>query len=254
MLIIKINAKHLYFRKHSIFASNAFLLFCLDLIVLKMRTRVLAFVVLSLICYVNMVFSQPSADVVVTANGHNILYTQFDNIVFVGVKGVKNERLVVQISNGTITGGNGRYRVNVISLEETKVTVSEKADDGSLILHGSVTFGVKPLPAPQICFGDLCNPKEIKRSFLLENDELNLRFPNIPFEMDYYIASFQWIATISDFSRIVPVLGNKFSKELIQTIKDIDDDKAMVFTNIKAIDPNGKLVSLPDFSVKLIVD
>ena len=64
--------------------------------------------------------AQTNSGPVVSADNMNIFYIGVDNPVSVAVPGVLSDKLKVTISEGSISGSNGKYTVNVSKPQGTQ--------------------------------------------------------------------------------------------------------------------------------------
>lgn len=94
--------------------------------------------------------AKPSATVSPTKM--NVFYIGVPNPVSVSAPGISMDKVHVSLSEGTISGGNGNYTVNVKTRGMVKVTVSGDFNGKQTVL-GTTEFRVKPIPAPHVKFG-----------------------------------------------------------------------------------------------------
>ncbi len=156
------------------------------------------------------------------------LYIGIDNPIEIDL-GRPYENHRVTINNGSLTKiGAGQYVVNVASENDnTMITV---------ILSGSGTtvairkFKVRMISEPQ--FNWQSDSTYNKRQFL-STPFLTLGIPGCYYNFDFKIYSFDVIfdhdASITTYS----LIGNSFSQELIQQIKDAKPGTHLTFDNIR---------------------
>ena len=94
-------------------------------------------------------FAQTNTEPVVSADNMNIFYIGVDNPVSVAVPGVLSEKLKVTISEGSITGSNGKYTVNVSKPGDTEIAIYVETKPGVYEKEGTKKFRIKRIPSPQ---------------------------------------------------------------------------------------------------------
>jgi HSP20 family molecular chaperone IbpA len=85
---------------------------------MKSRIRLLALIFAIVVSF--DISAQTNSGPVVSADNMNIFYIGVDNPVSVAVPGVLSDKLKVTISEGSISGSNGKYTVNVSKPQGTQ--------------------------------------------------------------------------------------------------------------------------------------
>lgn len=106
------------------------------------------------------------------ADKRSVLYIGIENPVKVNVPDVKPEDLVMNISEGLISGINGNYIVKVHQTGDVTLTLSKR--DGTK-LPGSFTVKVKRLPEPS----DLNFPIELRKNLKYDSSNFSLLKQNL---------------------------------------------------------------------------
>ena len=86
-------------------------------------------------------YSQNEPTVLVSADNMNILYLGLDNPISIAACGITNDKLNVSITNGTITGSNGRYIAKPGSGRISIIVVSAENESGEIKQISSILSG-----------------------------------------------------------------------------------------------------------------
>jgi hypothetical protein len=184
-------------------------------------------------------FAQTEDQAVVSADQLNVLYAGIDNPVSIAVPGITNDKIRVSISNGTITGSNGKYVVNVKTGEETIIVVSAELKPGELSRAGSFIFRIAPIPDPVIIIGNKdSRDYYFTKDELLKGGELNVLM-NIPLKINYEILSYVFVSEVDGEIMTRKINGNKFTKEIVEAINAIEPGKRFWIEQITAKVPDG---------------
>ena len=196
--------------------------------------------------------SQTENSVVVSADKMNILYVGIENPVSIAASGISSDKLKVIISNGTISGSNGKYIVQPGGGSESIIDVSAEVKPGEIKKVGSVVFKVKRIPDPSPCIGNNCNTSlYITKEELLKNTNLSVAL-NLPFDFKYEIMSFVFSYIGENKNKVdVTVTGNRFTQEIINSINKMNDGGELSIENIKVKFSDGSVRNLSPIEIKL---
>jgi gliding motility-associated protein GldM len=181
--------------------------------------------------------AKPSA--VVSPDKMNVLFIGVQNPVSVSAPGVPKEKLHVSISNGSLSGSNGKYQATVSAPGEATITVSGELGGKTQVL-GSTPFRIKRIPDPKAQFAgkssgatSAANLKAQDRLFAkLENFYFDLRFDVTRFTM--YIMKPRQDAIILNSS------SSELTPQMKQALNTIGPGSKVVFSNIIATGPGGQ--------------
>lgn len=95
--------------------------------------------------------AKPSA--VVSPDKMNVFYIGVDNPVSVSAPGTPKEKLKISVTNGTVTGANGAYNIQVKAAGKVTVTITGEGEKGKSTVLGTSEFRCKRLPNPRAKFG-----------------------------------------------------------------------------------------------------
>jgi gliding motility-associated protein GldM len=197
-------------------------------------------------------YSQTENSVVVSADKMNILYIGIDNPISVAASGIASDKLKVSISNGNITGSNGKYIVQPLGGSESIIEVSAEVKPGDIKKVGSVVFKNKRIPDPSPCIGNYCNTSlYITKEELLKSTIVNVSL-NMPFEIKFEIVSFVFSYLDENKNKDdIPVTGNRFNQDIINSINKMNGGDELFIENIKVKFPDGSFRNLSPIEIKL---
>lgn len=188
---------------------------------------------------------------VVSPDAMNVFYIGVDNPTSVSVPGFPADKVFASITQGSITGGNGKYTVRVVTQGSANVTVSVKMPDGSTKVMGAAPFRVKPIPDPTPRVGNLI-PGTVNAGLFkaqqavlayLDNFVFNVQFPVIAFDLTY-VARGQ--DGVQDHS-----VGGGFTSLMQGWLAKAKPRDFFYFENVTVKGPDGVLRKLPAISYKL---
>jgi gliding motility-associated protein GldM len=197
-------------------------------------------------------YSQTENSVVVSADKMNILYIGIDNPISVAASGIASDKLKVSISNGNITGSNGKYIVQPLGGSESIIEVSAEVKPGDIKKVGSVVFKNKRIPDPSPCIGNYCNTSlYITKEELLKSTIVNVSL-NMPFEIKFEIVSFVFSYLDENKNKDdIPVTGNRFNQDIINSINKMNGGDELFIENIKVKFSDGSVRNLSPIEIKL---
>jgi gliding motility-associated protein GldM len=197
-------------------------------------------------------YTVAQAGVVVSPDKMNVFYIGVDNPVSISVPGFPDEKVSASITSGTITGGRGKYIVNVTQPGKTTVIVSAKQPDGTTRQMGSVEFRVKRVPDPIAKVGDQAGGNIAASKFkvqrglvaVLENFDFDIKFQIVGFEMTYGAKRQDLVSARAN--------GPLFDSKMLDFINRAKPGDTFYFDDIKAKGPDGTTRKLPSIAFKLI--
>ena len=87
-------------------------------------------------------FTQTESMAVVAADKMNVLYAGIDNPVSIAVPGIPSDKIKVAITDGTITGSNGKYIVKPGRGTAATIEVTAELNPGEITKAGSYVFSI----------------------------------------------------------------------------------------------------------------
>lgn len=198
--------------------------------------------------------AQTGKQVLVSADSMNILYEGIDNPLSIVVQGIANDKLIVTMTNGTITGSNGKYFAKPIERFVAIIEVSAEIKPGKLKKIGSYAFRIKGIPLPVAQIGDVRYKLSYSKLELLKDPWLKARVSDPwdpPFNLKFVVLSFTFIYHENDDIKQLNVMGNKFTPEIIKIINNLKVGSRISFENIKVMGPDGNVRAIAPFEVKI---
>ncbi len=189
---------------------------------------------------------------VVSPTEMNVFYNAIDNPVEISVPGYPANSIRARINNGRMVGSGTRYTVTPTRLGMATVSVSVMVDGVSRSM-GSKEFRVERVPPP---FPALAGKRggNLRRSAALAELGLKAEMPEwFKFGgVSYQITSYEFEATVQGFTKRVPNQGANFNSEIRQTLRDqVRSNSSIYFNEIKAVGPDGAVVTLPTLGLKI---
>lgn len=205
----------------------------------------------------NMVNAQTESNPVIAVEpaAMNVLYIGVGNPVNIAVSGIKSSEIKVTVSQGKIRGSEGDYYVYPLKPGELTFNIY---DEDKLL--GSKVFRVLALPSPiALLLGSDGTPVtkagtgSLTIQQLLEVKGLRADLSDFVFEVEYKIISFN--ITVNDESGITTVIkstSSEITQEMRQHIETIKQGQTVIFEDIKAVGPDGKIRELNPIIVKVV--
>jgi len=223
-----------------------------------MKTLARLLVLISALLFNINLFAQAENAAVVSADNMNVLYIGIDNPVSIAVPGIPNDKLKVTISNGIITGSDGKYIVNVHNVAETIIEVSAEIKPGEIKKFGTSTFRVKRMPNPTPVIGNTINNNGraiMSKEELLKNPEVTVSM-NLPFDLKFEVVSFTLTYSVDRGTEkdlvSLTANGNKFTQGMIDAINKLPKDSKIYIEEIYVNGPDGVVRQLPSIAIKLM--
>ncbi len=196
-------------------------------------------------------FAQTEKSVVISADNLKVLYFGIDNPISIAANGITNDKLDVSITNGILTGRNGKYIAKPGSGQISIIVVSTVNESGEINPISSDTFRVEKIPVPKAFIGYENSPGlYLSKDELLSNPEINVSW-NFPFDLSFKILSFRFSYIENGDFISEKVNGSKFTPEIIDAIKRMDGGSKIYFDGIEAIGPDDAVRTLDPIIIKL---
>jgi len=179
----------------------------------------------------------------------NILYLGVDNPLNIAVSGVTNNNLSVVTDNGAIRKENSIWIANPKQKGIANIQVFAEVN-GEKILAGTMEFRVKIVPNPM---AKVANQKagSISRALLLSQKVIIADLENFDFDMEFKVTEFTVEGFIGGFMQDVSVKSDQISNQQKNIIRNVVAGSRVLFTNIKAVGPDGRVRDLADVVFKL---
>ena len=204
------------------------------------------YLILFLLILPVIVTSQEIAkDAVVAAAKMNVLYRGISNPVEIAVPGVTSDKVTATITNGTIkrvTNGweaiPGEKAESIITVSVNNKKVSEKI------------FRVKDIPEPVAVFAGISNGA-ISKNIALKTEVLGVELPDFVWDLKFEIASFRFLLQTDTGNIEIASDGNKLTDRMKSLMSAYKRGQTIVFKEIKAIGPDGKIHDLNPIILKI---
>jgi gliding motility-associated protein GldM len=180
--------------------------------------------------------ARPSA--VVSPDKMNVLFIGVANPVSVSAPGIPKEKLHVSISNGTLSGANGKYEATVSSPGDATITVSGEMNGKTQVL-GSTLFRIKRIPDPKAQFAGKSSGGTSSAN-LKAQDKLFAKLENFYFDIKFDVTRFTlYIMKPRQDAIILSSSGSELTPAMKQALSTIGPGSKVIFGNIMATGPGG---------------
>jgi gliding motility-associated protein GldM len=181
--------------------------------------------------------ARPSA--VVSPDKMNVLFIGVANPVSVSAPGVPKEKLHVSISNGSLSGSNGKYEATVTAPGEATVTVSGELGGKTQVL-GSTMFRIKRIPDPKPQFAGKSSGSTSAAN-LKAQDKLFAKLENFYFDLRFDVSRFtMYIMKPRQDAIILNSSSSELTPAMKQALNTIGPGTKVIFSNIIATGPGGQ--------------
>ena len=181
--------------------------------------------------------ARPSA--VVSPDKMNVLFIGVQNPVSVSAPGVPKEKLHVSISNGSLSGSNGKYEATVGAPGEATITVSGELGGKTQVL-GSTMFRIKRIPDPKAQFAGKSSGATSAAN-LKAQDRLFAKLENFYFDINFTVTRFtMYIMKPRQDAIILNSSGSELTPAMKQALNSIGPGSKVIFGNIMATGPGGQ--------------
>jgi len=175
---------------------------------------------------------------VVTSVNMNVLYRGMANPIEIAVPGITSDKVSAIITNGTLSKtanglsvSPGEQAESIITILVDNKKVSEK------------TFRVKNVPNPVAVFAGKYEG-QIAKDIALNTDILDVELKDFLWDLHFEIERFTLLCSQDNIDREESSNGNKLTDKMKSLISGIKPGKMIVFKDIKAISPDGKIRDL----------
>jgi gliding motility-associated protein GldM len=181
--------------------------------------------------------ARPSA--VVSPDKMNVLFIGVQNPVSVSAPGVPKDKLRVSISNGSLTGSNGKYEATVSTSGEATITVSGEIG-GKLTTLGSTLFRIKRIPDPKAQFAGKSSGSTSSAN-LKAQDRLFAKLENFYFDLRFDVSRFTMLVIKPRQDAIIMnSSSSELTPEMKRALSTIGPGSKVIFSNIIATGPGGQ--------------
>jgi len=180
----------------------------------------------------------PSA--VAMADKMNVLYIGVDNPITVSAAGVSNSKVRASITQGSLSGGNGKYSARVSTPGTVNINISAEVN-GKVMNMGSQKYRVKFIPDPIAKFGGVAGGKLSAGSARVQPG-LQAVLENFDFDARFTVVSYNGYVIKKRQDAIVATNnGASLSGTLKAAISSVTAGDKIIFDEIKVSDPSGKI-------------
>jgi hypothetical protein len=176
----------------------------------------------------------------------NVVYRGIDNPINVSSSGIPQDKLDVQVSNGTITRNGNTFNLRPGTGRVCEISV---VVDGKNM--GTSQLRVKDLPTPQPMLDGIPGKTATKGDLLASQGILAQMPRDFDFDLRFRVVSFTVFATIDGYSVEETSNAAAFVPKQQQLFERLRPGQRVSFTDIKAVGPDGKTIDLSDISIKL---
>ena len=182
--------------------------------------------------------AKPSA--VVSPDKMNVLFIGVANPVSVSAPGIPKEKLHVSVSNGSISGSNGKYEVIVNSPGDATVTVSGELSPGKTQVLGSTLFRIKRVPDPKAQFAGKSSGSTSAAN-LKGQDRLFAKLVDFYFDLKFDVVRFNMLILRPRQDAVsFSTTGSELSSQMKAALSTLSPGSRIIFTNIMAKGPGGE--------------
>ena len=188
---------------------------------------------------------QVNLDGVAAATNMNVLYLGIFNPIEIAVPGVTSDKVTATIKNGTINKTATGWEVSPSSFNDLVLTI--------LVNNNKVTekiFRVKPIPAPVAVFAGK-NNGSVSKNDILKAGTIEAELKDFLWDLKFEIESFTFFFSSDGYDKEITSKGNKLTDEMRSIISDLKSGQYIIFKDIKAIGPDGKLKDLNPLVLKI---
>ncbi|MCH7657195.1 MAG: gliding motility protein GldM [Bacteroidetes bacterium] len=194
-------------------------------------------------------------NVVVSPTAMNVFYVGVQNPVDISVSGASSDKTYATMTNGTIKRGTTRkFRGSFIASPRTpgqiaNVTVTAEIN-GEKRSFAPIPFRVEVVPDPVAKVGDK-NSGSIAKSLLEVQVAVFAELENFLFDIHYDITAFTIEITDRGFTVTEASSSHRITAAQKTLINRLKRDSRIVFTDVKAVGPDGRQRSLPPIVLRI---
>lgn len=200
-----------------------------------------------------MTYQVAAPSATVSSDKLNVIYAGIPNPFTISAAGFPNINASIS-GGGSLTGGNGKYMVNVPgSLVGKEVSISVSGtNDGKTVNLGAPKFRVKAIPAPVAKVGGY-GGGDIASVQLKSESEIEADLDDFPFDVKFKILRFE-LTVIKPRADAITISGQggNFSGAVRSAINAVSPGTRVIFDQIVSQGPDGRQKVLPAlvFNVK----
>ena len=188
--------------------------------------------------------AKPSATV--SSTNLNVIYAGIPNPFSISAPGFSLESIKASISGGSLSGGAGKYMVNVPgSMIGKEVTINVSGStDGKTLSLGSNVFRVKPVPNPVAKFAGKMGGAISGNKLALENQVLAV-LENFEFDIKVKVIKFT-VTVVKPRQDAQPYFctGDTFNAQAKSAVSNLPFKSVVYIDNIVAQMPDGRTPTL----------
>jgi beta-lactamase regulating signal transducer with metallopeptidase domain len=182
---------------------------------------------------------------IAAATNMNVLYLGIPNPVEIAVPGVTSDKVTAMITNGSINRTRTGWEVKPSSFSDVVLTI--------LVNNKKVNekiFRVKPIPVPVAVFAHR-NIGSVSKDDVLKASTLEAELKDFLWDLKFEIVSFTFFFSSDGSEREIPSKGNTLTDEMKSFISDLKSGQYIIFKDIKALGPDGKIHNLNPLILKI---
>ena len=188
--------------------------------------------------------AKPSATV--SSTNLNVIYAGIPNPFSISAPGFSLESIKANISAGSLSGGAGKYMVNVPgSMIGKEITINVSGStDGKILSLGSNVFRVKPVPNPVAKFAGKMGGAISGNKLALENQVLAV-LENFEFDIKVKVIKFT-VTVVKPRQDAQPYFctGDTFNAQAKSAVSNLPFKSVVYIDNIVAQMPDGRTPTL----------
>lgn len=194
-------------------------------------------------------------NVVVSPTAMNVFYVAVDNPVDISVSGAASDKTFANMTNGTIKRGTTKkFRGSFIANPRTpgkpaNVTVTAEIN-GVMRSFAPIPFRVEVVPDPVAKVGGK-NSGAIAKSMLSAQVAVFAELEKFLFDIHYDVTAFTIEINDRGFAVTEPSKSHRVTAAQKSLINRLKRNDRVVFTDIKAVGPDGRQRSLPPIVLKI---
>src|SRR6185312_14188182 len=182
--------------------------------------------------------AKPSA--VVSPDKMNVLYIGVPNPVSISAPGIALGKIHVSISQGSLSGSNGKYVATVNSVSDNDVvTVSGEIAPGKTAVLGSTKFRVKRIPDPKPRFAGKSGGNTSAAN-IRGQEKVFAMLDNFDFDARFNVTRFTLLVIKPRQDPVIlSTSGAELSAQMKAAIGTVTPGTTVVFKDIVAVGPDG---------------
>ena len=177
-----------------------------------------------MVLFLNNMYTQTNPLVVIANDDMNDVFIGVDNPITIVASGMPCEALRVEITNGTITGDCGRYKVFVKG--EVDTTIIKAFSNNGLL--ATKTFKLKKLPDPKAYLLGKTSGFIYKKE-LVENHTMKAFFRDFRFEIEFEVIGFELTYKHNGQTLTHQSNSNTLTTEMMEALDDLYRDQLIEF-------------------------